>query len=92
MSRGVAGNDERAVDAWRSITDGFGGATKARESYLPYSLMNDVGIGQDAFGHYGEENVRWLNKVEEKYGQIGVFYKLVACGFKISSEWVVSKA
>ncbi|RYP64401.1 hypothetical protein DL769_006682 [Monosporascus sp. CRB-8-3] len=51
-------DDERALDASRSIIDEIGDAAKARESYLSYVFMNDENIRQDVIGHYGEEKVR----------------------------------
>ncbi|RYP30072.1 hypothetical protein DL767_006423 [Monosporascus sp. MG133] len=80
----AGGDDERALDAWRSIIDEFEGAEKARESYLPYLFVNDANIRQGVIAHYGEGNVRRLKKVQEECGPDGVFHKLVAGGFKIS--------
>ncbi|KAI0006675.1 putative FAD-binding oxidoreductase [Xylariaceae sp. FL0662B] len=76
-------DDEHAHGAIRSLTDEVETAAKAQGSYLRYLFMNDASIDQHVIEHYGEENVRKLKEVQNKYDTGAVFQRLVPGGFKL---------
>jgi hypothetical protein len=48
-------------------------------------FLNDAGVGQDPIATYGEENIRKLHDVKQKYDNKGTFDSLQPGGFKLPS-------
>jgi hypothetical protein len=48
-----------------------------------WRYMNYAHPGQDVIGSYGEENVRFLREMSQRYDPDGVFQKTVTGGFKL---------
>ncbi|KAI1656816.1 putative FAD-binding oxidoreductase [Daldinia decipiens] len=76
-------DDEIAHNGIRSLTDEVEALAKAQGKYLRYIFMNDASIDQQVIEHYGEDNVRKLREVQQKYDPGAVFQRLVPGGFKL---------
>ncbi|KAI1378738.1 FAD-binding domain-containing protein [Hypoxylon crocopeplum] len=76
-------DDDIAHNAIRSLTDEVEAAAKSQGNYLRYLFMNDASIDQRVVEHYGQENVKKLTEVRNKYDPGAVFQRLVPGGFKL---------
>ena len=57
--------------------------TKEAGGFRPWQYVNYAYEDQDPLGSYGEENVRFMQRVSRKYDQKQVFQKLVPGGWKL---------
>ncbi|KAF2183516.1 FAD-binding domain-containing protein, partial [Zopfia rhizophila CBS 207.26] len=78
-----AEDDEAAQAAGQRVVDR--GQTLARELGLfePFLYLNDAADNQDPIATYGEENIRKLHEVKQKYDKTGTFDRLLPGGFKL---------
>lgn len=78
-------DDGTVHDAARNIVDSIDSASKAKDSYVAYTFMNDASWDQQVIASYGTDNVSKLKQVQSKYDPNLVFQKLVPGGFKLAT-------
>jgi hypothetical protein len=78
-----AKDDSAAHEATKSLMGKIQNAVKQEESEIDYIFMNDASWDQDVIASYGEDNVRRLRKVREKYDPSFAFTYLAGGGFKL---------
>jgi hypothetical protein len=76
-------DDTTAHGAGRTIVSEVERAAGADGGRLPYLFMNDASWDQDVISGYGDENIRKMKLVQERYDPTGVFQSLVPGGFKL---------
>lgn len=83
-----AADDELCLSTMKEIIDTGEAWAKELGVYHPYIYANYAGPWQDVFGGYGEENVKWLKKLQKKYDPEGVFTLggLASGGFKLNKK------
>ncbi|KAH8432933.1 FAD-binding oxidoreductase [Aspergillus melleus] len=80
-----AKDDKTAHEATGSLRRKIEKAAKEEDEYVEYIFMNDASWDQDVIGHYGEGNVKRLQRVIGEYDGDGVWGRLVGGGFKVPS-------
>ncbi|KAH6629672.1 hypothetical protein C7974DRAFT_454528 [Boeremia exigua] len=77
-------DDEKVIAGIKSVFDQSVSAAKERGLYHPFKYMNYAAKEQDPVGSYGDENIKFLKRVQKVYDAEGVFSALVPGGHKIN--------
>ena len=75
--------DEAARKVSDEVLSAVTAYTKEAGGFRPFQYLNYAYESQDPIGSYGEENVKYLQRVSKKYDPQQVFQKLVPGGWKL---------
>ncbi len=81
-----ADDDERVHQGVENLLFKFRQLASQKDLLHRYIFTNYAYQKEDIFAGYGEESVRRLKKVAQKYDPNGVFQELVPGGFKLSKS------
>ncbi|KAI8962019.1 putative FAD-binding oxidoreductase [Daldinia sp. FL1419] len=80
-------DDETAHNSIRSLTNEIEATAQVQGKYLAYLFMNNADVSQSVIEHYGEDNIKKLKEVQQKYDPDAVFQRLVPGGFKLPQSF-----
>ncbi|KAJ4287158.1 hypothetical protein N0V90_012556 [Kalmusia sp. IMI 367209] len=77
--------DSEAIEAWsKAVNEEIEEKLRNIDSLNPYLYLNDADKSQKVFESYGDESVKKLKSIREKYDSGRIFTDLMPGGFKVA--------